>query len=272
MNYGKQQQNQSIYNTGLMLIITIFFYLCRYPDCNTNNIYINPEQDLLISYCKNKQNNDGKGSLNISNILTGKLISKICTNNKQETEEICDDQYSVSTHQLSDISVSDSSPPVSPFHSPISSTNIHHRPLVQLLSEEENDFSPCKRRRSNQSNSITMTPQTDSILYNTSVSPVPPISNTNTMSTPAPTCTSICSPPPNPPPSAAPGQYVGSIDFFGGSTVEPILTDPLDSIHFQKEQKELSEALADVTALFYYEPASTLYTGSNEGLLHVWSN
>jgi hypothetical protein len=26
-----------------------------YPDCNTNNIYITSEQDLIISYCKVKE-------------------------------------------------------------------------------------------------------------------------------------------------------------------------------------------------------------------------
>ena len=30
-----------------------------YPDCNTNNIYITCQQDLIISYCKNKFTDQG---------------------------------------------------------------------------------------------------------------------------------------------------------------------------------------------------------------------
>lgn len=46
-----------------------------YSDCNTNNIYITGAQDIIISYCK-----DGdlsSGSINISNIFSGKCIGKI---------------------------------------------------------------------------------------------------------------------------------------------------------------------------------------------------
>ncbi|KAL2612960.1 hypothetical protein R1flu_024652 [Riccia fluitans] len=49
-------------------------------DCNTNNMYITSEQDLIISYCKAYPDNcgeEGVGSINISNILTGKCLAKI---------------------------------------------------------------------------------------------------------------------------------------------------------------------------------------------------
>ena len=49
-------------------------------DCNTNNIYITSEQDVIISYCKaTKASTDAAaaGSINISNILTGHSIAKL---------------------------------------------------------------------------------------------------------------------------------------------------------------------------------------------------
>ncbi|XP_062221785.1 uncharacterized protein LOC133921074 isoform X2 [Phragmites australis] len=59
-----------------------------HPNCNTNNIYITADQDLIISYCKDsKQVLDGfdgeareaspMGSINMSNIFTGKCVAKI---------------------------------------------------------------------------------------------------------------------------------------------------------------------------------------------------
>ncbi|KAF9610394.1 hypothetical protein IFM89_022305, partial [Coptis chinensis] len=56
--------------------------LLWHPDCNTNNIYITSDQDLIISYCKAEEGvkDDGEfGSTNMSNILTGKCIAKICS-------------------------------------------------------------------------------------------------------------------------------------------------------------------------------------------------
>jgi hypothetical protein len=59
-----------------------------HPNCNTNNIYITADQDLIISYCKvSKQATDcadseagevsSMGSINMSNIFTGKCVAKI---------------------------------------------------------------------------------------------------------------------------------------------------------------------------------------------------
>lgn len=55
----------------------------RHPDCNTNNIYITSQQDLIISYCKhNPSESDDEdpdsnlGSINVSNILNGKSLAR----------------------------------------------------------------------------------------------------------------------------------------------------------------------------------------------------
>jgi len=51
-----------------------------FNECNPGNVYINPQQDIIISYCKEKDdigNTSKIGSINVSNILTGELIAKI---------------------------------------------------------------------------------------------------------------------------------------------------------------------------------------------------
>uniref|UniRef100_J3LHQ2 Transducin/WD40 repeat-like superfamily protein n=2 Tax=Oryza brachyantha TaxID=4533 RepID=J3LHQ2_ORYBR len=59
-----------------------------HSNCNTNNIYITADQDLIISYCKTSKevrDRDGTcegigsptGSINMSNIFTGKCVAKI---------------------------------------------------------------------------------------------------------------------------------------------------------------------------------------------------
>jgi len=47
------------------------------PDASTNNNFISEDQHLLISYCKNKRKGRSKGSLNISHCVTGELIHKL---------------------------------------------------------------------------------------------------------------------------------------------------------------------------------------------------
>lgn len=49
-----------------------------HPDCNTNNIYITSQQDLIISYCKQSDGSD-LGSINVSNILNGSCVARIKT-------------------------------------------------------------------------------------------------------------------------------------------------------------------------------------------------
>lgn len=60
-----------------------------HPDCNTNNIYITSQQDLIISYCKQ---NDGSelGSINVSNILNGSSVARITTKHLQDRMAIED--------------------------------------------------------------------------------------------------------------------------------------------------------------------------------------
>ncbi|KAJ1281324.1 hypothetical protein BS78_04G297600 [Paspalum vaginatum] len=59
-----------------------------HPNCNTNNIYITADQDLIISYCKVSKQSTGcldteaaevspMGSINMSNIFTGKCVARI---------------------------------------------------------------------------------------------------------------------------------------------------------------------------------------------------
>lgn len=42
-----------------------------HPECNTNNMYITSEQDLIISYCRaDKEALSCEASINVSHILT----------------------------------------------------------------------------------------------------------------------------------------------------------------------------------------------------------
>ena len=64
------------------------------PDCNTNNLYITIRQDTLISVCRRKLKNildstnmnnaSNAATINISNILTGKCLTKISIDQEQE--------------------------------------------------------------------------------------------------------------------------------------------------------------------------------------------
>lgn len=77
----------AVWNFRGELVTSFEDHLLWHPDCNTNNIYITSDQDLIISYCKSVEcEEDGEtpmiGSINISNILTGKCIAKICPNDQ----------------------------------------------------------------------------------------------------------------------------------------------------------------------------------------------
>jgi len=52
-------------------------------ESNSNNISMNKYQDTIVSFCKDR-NNLKQGSINISNIFTGKCISKITVENPNE--------------------------------------------------------------------------------------------------------------------------------------------------------------------------------------------
>ncbi|KAJ4832512.1 hypothetical protein Tsubulata_000068 [Turnera subulata] len=75
----------AVWNFHGELVTSFEDHLLWHPDCNTNNIYITTDQDLIISYCKAESDDqwiEGNArSINISNILTGKCLAKINATN-----------------------------------------------------------------------------------------------------------------------------------------------------------------------------------------------
>ncbi|KAK1264928.1 hypothetical protein QJS04_geneDACA016950 [Acorus gramineus] len=75
----------AVWNFRGELVTSFEDHLLWHPDCNTNNIYITSDQDLIISYCKADCDDSSPegcaGSINISNILTGKCLAKIQASN-----------------------------------------------------------------------------------------------------------------------------------------------------------------------------------------------
>ncbi|KAL4576021.1 hypothetical protein LXL04_012109 [Taraxacum kok-saghyz] len=73
----------AVWNFRGELVTSFEDHLLWHPDCNTNNIYITSDQDLIISYCKAGSDNDPlpQGSINVSNILTGKCLAKVKASN-----------------------------------------------------------------------------------------------------------------------------------------------------------------------------------------------
>jgi hypothetical protein len=57
-----------------------------HPDCNTNNIYITSQQDLIISYCK--QARSDLGSINVSSILDGSSLARIVAREDSTEEQL----------------------------------------------------------------------------------------------------------------------------------------------------------------------------------------
>ncbi|XP_008804634.1 uncharacterized protein LOC103717871 [Phoenix dactylifera] len=76
-----RNRSVAVWNFRGELVTSFEDHLLWHPDCNTNNIYITSDQDLIISYCKadaDESSPEGNvGSINISNILTGKCLAKI---------------------------------------------------------------------------------------------------------------------------------------------------------------------------------------------------
>ncbi|XP_006654554.3 uncharacterized protein LOC102703307 [Oryza brachyantha] len=76
-----RNRSVAVWNFRGELVTSFEDHLLWHPDCNTNNIYITSDQDLIISYCKADSNDssseENAGSINISNILTGKCLAKI---------------------------------------------------------------------------------------------------------------------------------------------------------------------------------------------------
>ncbi|KAG7569663.1 hypothetical protein ISN45_Aa04g023570 [Arabidopsis thaliana x Arabidopsis arenosa] len=86
-----RNRNVSVWNFRGELVTSFEDHLLWHPDCNTNNIYITSDQDLIISYCKADTEDQwvegNAGSINISNILTGKCLAKIKAINGPPKEE-----------------------------------------------------------------------------------------------------------------------------------------------------------------------------------------
>jgi WD40 repeat protein len=76
-----RNRSVAVWNFRGELVTSFEDHLLWHPDCNTNNIYITSDQDLIISYCKadssDSSSEENAGSINISNILTGKCLAKI---------------------------------------------------------------------------------------------------------------------------------------------------------------------------------------------------
>lgn len=83
----------AVWNFRGELVTSFEDHLLWHPDCNTNNIYITSDQDLIISYCKadsDESLSEGNaGSINISNILTGKCLAKIRASNSLPIAKEC---------------------------------------------------------------------------------------------------------------------------------------------------------------------------------------
>ncbi|KAB5552275.1 hypothetical protein DKX38_009586 [Salix brachista] len=83
----------AVWNFRGELVTSFEDHLLWHPDCNTNNIYITSDQDLIISYCKVESDDQwmegNAGSINISNILTGKCLAKINATNGSPKDEDC---------------------------------------------------------------------------------------------------------------------------------------------------------------------------------------
>ncbi|KAJ0247030.1 hypothetical protein HA466_0174800 [Hirschfeldia incana] len=86
-----RNRNVSVWNFRGELVTSFEDHLLWHPDCNTNNIYITSDQDLIISYCKADTEDQwiegNAGSINISNILTGKCLAKITSSSGPPKED-----------------------------------------------------------------------------------------------------------------------------------------------------------------------------------------
>eukprot|EP00245_Coleochaete_scutata_P007175 TRINITY_DN22284_c0_g1_i1.p1 TRINITY_DN22284_c0_g1~~TRINITY_DN22284_c0_g1_i1.p1 ORF type:complete len:473 (-),score=65.66 TRINITY_DN22284_c0_g1_i1:261-1679(-) len=88
----------AVWNFRGELVTSFEDHLLWYPDCNTNNIYITSDQDVIISYCKAAADPDiadsardslscgGVGSINISSIQNGKCLAKILANDDNQQQ------------------------------------------------------------------------------------------------------------------------------------------------------------------------------------------
>ncbi|KAI3708159.1 hypothetical protein L2E82_37260 [Cichorium intybus] len=92
----------AVWNFRGELVTSFEDHLLWHPDCNTNNIYITSDQDLIISYYKTEAEDPltegNAGSINISNILTGKCLAKVKAKNSAPLDECCCSGINVDTN------------------------------------------------------------------------------------------------------------------------------------------------------------------------------
>lgn len=56
----------AVWNFKGEMVTSFEDHLLWYPDCNTNNIYITADQDLILSYCKPEDERDSAGRVLLS--------------------------------------------------------------------------------------------------------------------------------------------------------------------------------------------------------------
>uniref|UniRef100_A0A6T8IRM7 Uncharacterized protein n=2 Tax=Hemiselmis TaxID=77924 RepID=A0A6T8IRM7_HEMAN len=71
-----RQRNVAVWNFRGEKVTSFEDHTLWHQDCNTNNIYITSQQDLIISYCK-QQDGSELGSINVSNILNGSCVARV---------------------------------------------------------------------------------------------------------------------------------------------------------------------------------------------------
>mmetsp|Transcript_9688 Transcript_9688/g.22379 ORF Transcript_9688/g.22379 Transcript_9688/m.22379 type:complete len:429 (+) Transcript_9688:245-1531(+) len=71
-----RHRNVAVWNFRGEKVTTFEDHTLWHPDCNTNNIYITSQQDLIISYCKQSDGSE-LGSINVSSILNGGALARI---------------------------------------------------------------------------------------------------------------------------------------------------------------------------------------------------
>ncbi|PQQ09451.1 uncharacterized protein Pyn_21443 [Prunus yedoensis var. nudiflora] len=98
-----RNRNVAVWNFRGELVTSFEDHLLWHPDCNTNNIYITSDQDLIISYCKADSDDHwmeaNAGSIHVSNILTGKCLAKINAGNGGPKVDECDSSAGSSSNK-----------------------------------------------------------------------------------------------------------------------------------------------------------------------------
>ena len=95
----------SVWNFRGEQVTTFADHRLMIPNCNTNNIYINTTQDILLSYCtrnlasEDDMNGQLHGSINVSDILTGASLAKVVPSK----EEVAEGNESVRIKRRTDI-------------------------------------------------------------------------------------------------------------------------------------------------------------------------